>query len=439
MADVLPFRGLRYAPNQAGVLSSLITPPYDVINDRQQELFYRRNPHNIIRLEFAKDAPDGNNKYTRAAATLTDWLQTGVLFQEQHPAFYLVEHRFPFRDGYQSYWGLVAAVRLEDFETGNIRPTEVIMKAPAADRLNLLRSCQANLSPIMGIFNHDDGGLLSLFPDLDLDNPSLTAIDDSEVTFNVWVIDNEDSVREVSRFFAERPIYIADGHHRYTTALAYRNERLASHPANSSDEPFNFLMMTIISSNDPGLTLLPTHRLVRNVEPERIANLENRLKDYFRIQEIPPTSPDAVENLFHWTGILGKAASSDLAIGVYGLAGKDYLLLTPHDASALRNTLPEDKPSAWKNLDVSLLHSVILQGMLGIDNPEKERECLAYSPHEAELVQKVTAGTSQLAFFLNPIPVPSVLAIADAGTRMPPKSTYFYPKTPAGLVINPLF
>jgi len=442
VVDVRPFRGLRYNPGKIGDLTSVITPPYDVISPDQQRAYYERDPHNIIRLEFGEEFPEDSpqsNKYTRAAGTLNDWLRDGILVREGSPAFYLTEHRFPHHGGYRSYLGLVAAVRLEEFGTGRIRPTEVTMNTPAADRLNLLKSCRANLSPIMGIFDQKNNDLQSIFKKTISNKPSATAIDNDGVTFNLWVQKDEDFLDSVSRFFADKIIYIADGHHRYRTALAYREEQLAANPNIGLDEACNFIMMTLISSTDPGLSLRATHRLVRGIQPEQLAKLRGKLSDHFQIQRLAPSSSDSGKNPGRWMKALGEAGTRGTAFGIYGLEPGSCCLLTPRNISALQDSLPKDKPAAWRNLDVSLLHSVILQGMLGIDSTEKEKESLTYSPEEAKVLREVDAGKAQIAFLLNPVPISSVIAVADAGVRMPPKSTYFYPKTAAGLAIYPLF
>jgi len=452
MADVRPFHGIRYNTGMIGDLSSVITPPYDVITPEQQASYYRKSPHNIIRLEFGQefsgDIPGlelpptrgrglKHDKYTRAASTLNDWLRDGVLVREQRPAFYLTEHRFLYEDSIRSYWGIIAAVRLEDLGAGRIRPTEITMKEPAVDRINLLRACRANLSPIMGIFNHDQrDGLQPLLASLD--DPSLSVVDDLGVTFNVWVVTEAETVRRIAGFLAGRVIYIADGHHRYEAALAYRDERLAAHSGTLGDKASDFVMMTLIDSQDPGLVVLPVHRLVSGIDSGTETKLKEILSRRFQIQELPPYSSDASENLRRWTAALKEMGNRGAAFGLYGLSEGVFYLLTPGEESALHNIMPGDKPAAWRNLDVNLLHLVILRGMLGIDSPEKERECLKYSADGREVLRTVDRGMSQLAFFLNPVPIPSLLAIADAGMRMPPKSTYFYPKTPAGLVINPL-
>ncbi len=439
MADAQPFRGLRYNLEKTEDLSSVITPPYDVISDEQQTAYYERNPHNLIRLELGREFPedtDQNSRYTRAAATLEDWLREGVLVREKAPAYYLTEHRFLHRGNEMSYWGLIAAVRLEEFDAGTIRATEITMAAPIEDRLNLLRSCRVNLSPIMGTFIQKEGDLLTLLPEIDLANPDMSATNDFGVTFNLWVIDEERRAKELTDFFADKFIYIADGHHRYTTALTYQKEQ--TDLAIDSDDSRNFVMMTLISSNDRGLTMLPTHRLVRGLQPEQLVKLKERLPEYFQIQELT-APPNPAEKLQVWMNSLVEAGKAGTAFGIYGLEADRYLLLVPHDVAAMHNTLPLEHPLSWRKLDVSLLHGIILQGILGLDTPEKQKECLEYSPDEELVLQKVESGEAQLAVFLNAAQISRVMAVADDGDRMPQKSTYFYPKTTAGLVMNPLF
>ncbi len=253
------------------------------------------------------------------------------------------------------------------------------------------------------------------------------------------MVTEAETVRRIAGFLAGRVIYIADGHHRYETALAYRDERFAAHLGTIGDEASDFVMMTLIDSQDPGLVVLPVHRLVSGIDSRTLTKLKETLSGHFRIRELPRHSSEASENWRGWAAVLKEAGDRGTAFGLYGLSEGRFCLLTSGEELALHNILPGDKAAVWRNLDVNLLHWVILRGMLGIDSPEREKECLEYSPHGAEVLSKVDTGMSQMAFFLNPVPISSILAIADAGMRMPPKSTYFYPKTPAGLVINPLW
>ncbi len=444
MVDIQPFYGLRYNLEKVSDLSAVISPPYDVISPQQQTFYYRKSPYNIIRLELGQGSSSDEDKYIRAANLLSRWLKEGILIREKAPAFYLVEHRHSRSNLVQSNnskscWGLIAAVRLEDLDSGKIRPTEQTLKEPILDRLYLLRACQANLSPIIGVFNQPKESFLALFSNLDLNHPLMSAVDEEGVVYNLWVINEEKNFKKINRFFAAEVLYIADGHHRYTTALTYRNEQLATHPDSTGREAFNFVMMTLISAQDSGLVLLPFHRLVRGIEPEKLTQMRDHLMPYFSIEELPQTSPSLSKTLRGWLTTLAARGNKGTAIGLYGPSPGKFWLLSPHERANLSRLMPEDKPLAWKGLDVSLLHWVVLRKILGIESEEREKECLEYSSDGLEVIRKVIEGEYQLAFFLNPPSISQVLAVADANVRMPQKSNYFYPKTPAGLVINPLF
>ncbi len=440
MADVRPFRGLRYNLQKTGDLSSVITPPYDVISEAQQHTFYEKNSCNLIRLELGKKFPDDtdqDNRYTRSAATLEEWIRDDVLVREGRPAYYLMEHRFLHQGNEKSYWALLVTVRLEEFDAGMIRATEITMGGPVEDRLNLLRACSVNLSPTMGAFIQKEGNLLTLLPDIDPAKPDMSATDDSGVTYNLWVVNDEIKVKELIEFFADKLIYIADGHHRYTTALSYQKEQQGLDF--KSEDSRNFVMMALISSNDDGLIMLPTHRLVRGLKQEQLMGLKESLAEFFEIRELESSSSNAYANLHQWMEALTEAGKSGTVFGIYGLEAGKYLLLTPHNLSALLHMLPMEHPLEWRKLDVSLLHGIVLQGILGMDTPEKQKEYLEYSPDNEMVFQQVETGAAQLAIFLNPAPISNVMAVADANDRMPQKSTYFYPKTTAGMVMNPLF
>ena len=433
MANVQPFHGLRYNLEQIGDLSAVISPPYDVISAAEQFLYHHSSPYNVIRLEFGEERPEdspGDSKYTRAATTLAGWLRDGVLIREERPAFYLVEHRFPYQDSVRSRFSLIARVRLEDLSSGRIRPHEMTMRGPGEDRLRLLKSCHANFSPIMGLFRHQGAGILSLFPNT-INKPALRAVDNYGVAYSMWMVTDEKAVARVSAFFANKTLYIADGHHRYETALAYQQEQRAACPSYTGEEAFNFVMMTLTDADDPNLIMLPTHRLVRGLNPERLAQLKEELSVYFDEELLSPL-PTPSETLKCWTETLKEQRGT--TFGLYGLEGQHLCLLM-----ARQEMMPPVQPSVLQDLDVYILHRVILRQMLGIDSPEREEDCLEYARNGLEVLSRVDAREYQLAFLINPAPISSVLAVADEGVRMPQKSTYFHPKTPAGLVINPLW
>jgi len=442
VADVQPFRGLRYNPEQIYDFSTVISPPYDVISPEEQHLYHSKSRCNVIRLEFGLERPTDSahsNKYVRAAQTLKSWLRHSILIREQHPAFYLVQHRFLFKKRLRSRLSLLARVRLEDLSSGCIRPHEMTMRGPAIDRYRLLQSCRANFSPIMGLFRHEGQGIRLLFGDAPLDRPAFSAVDDNGVAYDVWVVSDQKTIARVTQFFADKTIYIADGHHRYETALAYQKDQRSLHSSSTGQEGFNFVMMTLTDAQDPDLVMFPTHRLVRGLRQERMAKLEERLGTSFYVQELLAPLNSRAETLESWLDVLGSRRQRGTTIGLYGLHGRHLCLLAAREEGALRERMMLDLPSPLKGLDVSLLHWVILPQMLGIDSAEKEESCLAYTRDGLEALSAVDSGVYQLAFLLNPAPISSVLAVADAGLRMPPKSTYFYPKTPTGLVINPLW
>ena len=443
MCDVRPFCGLRYNLQRITNPSSIITPPYDVISNEERLLYYRKSPYNIIRLEYGEgqpmDAAD-SNKYTRAAAILDAWLKEGILVREERPSTYIVEHSFPYQDTIKSRLGLLARVRLEELNNqGNIRPHEKTTKEPAVDRLNLLRACRANISPIMGLVRTKKGDMVKLLRGLAKREPHFSATDSYGVNYRVWVISDEAAIQKVSLLFVDKVIYIADGHHRYETALRYRDEQRFTQNAQTGEEPFNFVMMSLMDSHDPGLVMLPTHRLVRGLETQKLAELEQTLSPYFIVDSLLPSLPTLSETIQSWLRTLETAGKRVTVLGLYGLHEKKLCLLKLKRDADLQKVISSEEISLWKKLDVALLQQIVLRDALGIDTLEKETRHLEFTRDALEAVSKVDSGAYQMAFFINPTGVSTVLEAADHGKRLPQKSTYFYPKTPAGLVINPLW
>lgn len=442
MCDVRPFCGLRYNLQRIDDPSTVITPPYDVISPEERSLYYHLSPFNTIRLEFGEELPDDspdNNKYTRAAATLNDWLQEGVLTREKRPALYIVEHCFPYQDTEKSRWELIVRVGLEDLEKGRIHPHERTRREPAVDRLHLLRSCRANISPIMGLFRTEKGEVSAYLRELSKTEPDVSATDNYGVRYHLWVITDESAIDKVNAFLVDKDIYIADGHHRYETALRYQKEQWAANPSHTGDEPFNFVMMSLMDSQDPGLVMLATHRLVRGLESHRIAHLEETISPYFDVEELLPPLATLYDTIQNWLHTLEMRGRGDTILGLYGLHEQELCLLRLRRDANLQRLMKEEELKLWKDLDVVLLQRIILQAALGIDTPEKEANHLEYTRDGLEARTQVNSGEYQLAFFLNPASVSSILDSAAAGMRLPQKSTYFHPKTPAGLVLNPLW
>jgi uncharacterized protein (DUF1015 family) len=291
----------------------------------------------------------------------------------------------------------------------------------------------------MGIFRHEGEEIQSLFGEMAKDRPRFSATDVHGVTHNVWVVTEAEKIAHISEFFADKSIYIADGHHRYETALVYQKHVRSTRSPYTGQEAFNFVMMSLTDSEDPDLIMFPTHRLVRGVKRERMAKLEQELSAYFHVAELLPPLTTTAETVEGWLSVLGERGQKRKTFGLYGLHGRHLCLVEVLEKRDLEQAMPVDWPGPVKDLDVSLLHWVVLRRILGIDSVKREESYLQYTRDALEALSGVDSGEWQLAFFLNPAPVSSVLAVADARARMPQKSTYFYPKMAAGLVINPLW
>jgi len=442
VADVQPFCGLRYNVELIKDVTAVISPPYDIISAEEQKSYHQQSPYNVIRLEFGEEFPTDSaqdNKYIRAANTLENWLKEGVLIREPAPAFYVFQHRFAQESGIKERWGLTARVRIARQGSAAARPHESVMEDRIVDRLKLLRIARANFSPIMAMIDHSRDNFSKLLMESAKAGPDVTAMDNEGVVHNMWVIRDEKNIAKITAWCSKKAIYIADGHHRYETAAAYERDKKAGDPYWSGDEPFNFVMMTLTGGNDPGLIALPTHRLVRLADSSPVMGLREKLNKLFHIDEIGPVGATRSETLKAWLRALAKQGKRHAAFGAYGLAKDKLCVLHPRKESAVQNLMPRERSREWKSLDVSMLHWLIVRQMLGIDTPQKEAACLEYTRDGVEATERVDTGDCQLAFLMNPIPISRVLAVADAGERMPPKSTYFYPKLPTGLVMYPLW
>jgi len=411
MAEIRPFRGLRYNQTLASNLGNLLCPPFDVISPAEQQDFYQKSPYNIIRLEHALELPSDtpqNNKYMRAAATLADWLRERVLTAEEKPALYLHQHHFKRQKHPFVRSNLLACVRLEEWERGVIRPHEFTRAAAKSDRLDLMRACQTNLSLPMALYDDPNDRLAELL--IGGGEPLETA-DTGEERHLVWAISQPDIIAEIAGHLATQPLYIADGHHRYETALAYRDEQRLAHPSWSKDDAFNFIMMSLISTTDPGLLVLPIHRLLQGLSAEALGELKARLETLFEMEAVPVKQYEYALNLMRQS-----------ACAVMGLEPGEFLLLRLRQDAHNKTHV---------SLLIRLLHREVLDGLVNNSSVD-------YSSDTREAIGKVLSREYQLAFLLNPPSVEEIKAASDCGERMPHKSTFFYPKPPTGLVIRRL-
>ncbi len=440
MAEIRPFRGLRYQISYIGELARVISPPYDIISSQEQSALYARSPYNVVRLEYGRERPTDSatdNRYTRAAANLRRWLAEGVLAYDQQPAFYVYDQAFRHQGTSYRRRCLLARVRLEEWAAGIVRPHENTTARPKEDRLNLLRATRANLSPVLALYRDPDQRIAQTVDEALTRKPPLALAEAADDSHTLWAIDDEGAQAELAALFQAQPVYIADGHHRYETALNYRNEQRAAALAWRGDEPENFVLIGLTAADDPGLLVLPIHRLVQfpSLDEEPLQTLAR----YVSAERVDGATAEPEAALGRLLALMAERGRSAAAFGLC-LPGDDRLfLLTVEDAVSLVQRLCPDCPAEWRNLDVAVLHFALLGMVLRVNpDPIEEGGCVTTIDDAREAWQAVRDGRYSAAFLLNPVPVAQVLAVADAGRRMPRKSTFFHPKLATGLVINTL-
>ena len=432
MADIRPFRGVRYNQTIVNDMANAICPPYDIISPQLQSELYWCSEYNFVRLEYARELPKdtaSENKYTRSAAVLAQWLAQGVLTVDEEPAIYLHDHHFRYQGRGFRRRGLIALVRLEEWESRVVRPHEGTLASPRSDRLTLLRTLQSNTSSILALFE-DPGQRLALVVAA-AGEKGATLIDFSTGSGEkhvVRAISGVEVVRQIRQSLGQQPLYIADGHHRYESALAYRREQIQNQVGNSGG--CDYVMMTLVDIADPGLVILPLHRLVGGLPEDKLEGIADGLASYFQIQELPLGLPDVWQQV---RAFLEEAGEGKIVFLGQGLGS--VRLLQPRDSKSIRSFMPESRSEHYKKLAVSILDHVILENLLGLRRKD-DAGTLAYGHDQSDAVKMVQNGQYQMAFLLGPTKAEVIRMIADDGDRMPGKSTYFYPKLPSGLVFH---
>jgi len=435
VAEIRPFRGVHYNQLLINDLSAVICPPYDITTPQLQQELYQRSEYNFVRLEFSRELPqDGvtDNKYTRSAATLEQWLEQGILKVEEAPAIYIHDHYFTHQGRKYKRRGIVACIRLEEWDKKVIRPHEGTLAEPKSDRASLLWALQANTSPILALFEDQGQQVSSLLATQESSQPLISLSSVNGESHHVWAITEPQVANQICSSLGHQPLYIADGHHRYESALTYQRERHACSPSVSGDKAFNFVMMTLVDFLDPGLIILPPHRLVRGISKSTLDGLMAKLKSFFEIEELPVSMPGIwkrVDDLLTET--------NEIRLVLFGLEKEHLSVLRLPDFTAVSQMIPYFHCELYKKLAVSIIDHIILEKLLGLSS-EREEVTLGYTYDRPDAVNRVLNQEYQLAFLLNPIKAEVIKAIADAGDRLPRKSTYFYPKLPAGLVFNRL-
>ena len=428
MAEVRPFRGLRYAPGIVGDVGQVICPPYDVIDPAQQAALYARSPYNAVRLEFGAAEPgddESTNVYTRSAEWLRSWQRSGALERAARPTFYLMDEAYEAGGTPRRRRCLLAAVRLEPFDGGAVLPHEFTRPGPKEDRLRLMQACAANFSPLMALYR-DPGGVVGLLESEAGARPPDVAAQSEGIAYRLWALDDPSTVRELQGLLAPLPLYMADGHHRYETSLVYRELRRSG--LARSDAGHDYVLMGIIELSDPGLDLLGYHRLVCGLSSEEAEGMRSRMRELF--VEAPGPESGGVPAL---EALLRTLDAGDKARPSYGLvdaaSGRLSTLVLRQDVAADR--LPDAAVPSLRQCDTWLLHEALLKPALG-----SGLEQVSYAHDLGEVARRTATGECGLAFLLRPMDLDVFEAVVLGGERLPPKSTFFMPKLPSGLVFH---
>ncbi len=448
MPEIQAFRGIRYNLGRVGSLSDVVTPPYDVIGPELQDHFYKLHPNSFIRIDLNKIEPgdddEKNNRYTRAAKIYKQWRDEGVLTTEADPAIYVYHQEFNAAGTTYVRRGFLCRQWLTRFGEGQVFPHEETLPGAKADRLMLMVTTKAQLSPIFGLYPDANCDAQNLLDAAIAGKTPLVATDHLGVVHRLWPVTDVAVISKLSALMGPKPIFIADGHHRYETACNYRDQ-IHDSGFLSPTHPANYTLMMCVAMDDPGLIVMPTHRLFRSkgpaadgkpveLPPQQLAmkagELEAKLKPYFTTRAAGK-GPEAATSV--WEDI--ETGGLQGAIGLYTARDRLWQIATVTDAGAARMAeVAKEHTEAWRSLGVSLLHRLIVEDILGCKQLPKPK----YVHLIEEVVDGLNTGEFPLAAVVMPATVEHVRQISMGGERMPAKSTYFYPKLLSGLVINPV-
>lgn len=426
MAVIKSFKGMRYDTSVAGEISALCCPPYDIISDVQRAEYLAKNENNIIRLELPKE---GENPYANAAEIMNMWKDKGVLFCEDKPAIYIYEEEFTAYNCRKSIKGIIARVQLEEFSKGIILPHEFTLSKAKEDRFNLMKATNCNFSQIYALYMDQEHTTLNTINECSECDAQLEFTDNDNVTHRLWIVTDEQIITKLVADFTDRKLYIADGHHRYETALNYRNY-CRENGISQVGDPQDFQMIYLVDMEHEGLVVFPTHRLVRDLTNFDKEKVLSECEKYFDITENHGT--EDMEAKLAQLYDEGKKA-----FGFY-CGNSEWYQLVLKDTAVMDEFLPE-LSVASRQLDVSVLHTLVLEKIFGIDKENMANQInLTYTKFFEEAISEVDNGKCNCSFVLNPTRVTEIRDVAAAGEKMPQKSTYFYPKMITGMVMNDL-
>lgn len=423
MAEIKAFKGLRYT-QKAGKTGEIVCPPYDIISDEQRLEYIKRNENNIIRLEL----PRGENAYKEAGAVLNNWLDKKILEKDSQDGIYIYEMEFSVKNSAcKKVKGFISLVKLEEFSKGIVLPHEETLSKAKTDRFNLMSETFCNFSQIYSLYMDEDNSTFSMIDKASSGKADVEVTDNDGVIHRLWCVYDKEIIKNVSSKFNDKKLYIADGHHRYETALNF-HKHLCEKGISNADSQSGYVCMMLVNMENDGLVVFPTHRIVRDLPNFDEKSVIEKCKEYFDItlKSDVNSAEDELEKLYN----KGKKA--------YALytGGEGYYLLVLKDNNVIKSILPE-MSDAYCQLDVSILHSLVLERLFGIDKENMaNQKNLIYTKKADEAIKAVQDKTANCSFILNPTRVAEIRDVALASEKMPQKSTYFYPKLITGLVMN---
>ena len=420
MAKIRPFQAVTYNQEKIKDLPGVVCPPYDIISTQKQSYYHSLHPHNLIHILLGKDVT-GEDKYERAGNYFKDWLKNKILIQDERPAIYFYSQQYNLKGEKRTRSGFIALLSLEG--NSSVFGHEHTRLEPKEDRLRLLKATLANLSPVFVIFPDKKRIIRNTLQYIKDKRPFIDITDDEKIFHQLWRLDSPDILATIQDKMSGENIFIADGHHRFEVACAYRDEMKKKLGRTTGEESFNYILAYFTYADSSGLTILPIHRMVELPRDLTLDSFRSSLLDYFDSEEVK----DKARFFF----LMEKAGQAEHVLGMY--KDKKYVLLRLKNIKILDKIIA-DRPKEYRSLDISILNYIVLKKILGLDLENKETIC--FSPQREELIEKVDNHTSSVAFFLNPVRIQQIMAVALTGEKMPPKTTYFYPKVLSGLVIN---
>jgi uncharacterized protein (DUF1015 family) len=414
MADIQPLRTLRYDTSRAGSLDDVIAPPYDVIDEERRRRLAEGSPYNVVEIDLPPS-------YEHAAQTFHDWRERGVLVREDEPAIWVLRQDYVAPDGRErTRTGFFARVRVDDYGPGRIRPHERTHPGPKQDRLRLMRATRANLSPIFTLFPDRDDAARRAMDQIAAAEPFAAASADDGIVNRLWRSADPDVIAELQMALADAELLIADGHHRYETARVYADEV-------GGEGDHRYVLMLLCSLSDPGLLVLPTHRLLDELKdaPDKQVAIRDVLLSNFDVEELAASAE-----------LEPSGEDGGVSFGYMDSFFRKPYRVTLRDRAAVDRAL-DGMPEAYRRLDTAVLEALVLRGALGMtDEDIAQLRGLRYSSALSDAIEQVESGAADAGFFMRATPIEQVRAVAAAGESMPPKSTYFFPKVPTGLVFN---